>query len=404
MTTRVLEIDLAERVDDQTGLSGYDRARVVLRYGRRVVGDVFVAIEDGLLLASDIRIAANEDTGVRERISQTIIEEHLRPDPSERALPSWTVVVCTRDRPEMLRTCLESLIAANDGSGGEIIVVDNDPSTDATELLVAQYPVRYVREERRGLNRARTLGAHLATGEIVIYTDDDTVADPGWIRALLEQFEGARVGAVTGLTMPFELETEAQEAFELYGGFGKGFRRRVFDTSSISPAGAGAVGSGASMAFRKDLIESMRLFEVELDLGTAARTGGDTYALYRVLAEGYRVVYTPDALNWHRHRRDRAGLRQTMFGYGTGLYAFLTKCLVEEKDLQALRVGLSWFRKHHLRQLLRTLARRPNHLPIDVVMAEIRGTLIAPLAYMRARRARPPQVPERADVLERNVA
>jgi glycosyltransferase involved in cell wall biosynthesis len=403
MTTRVLEIDLAERVDDQTGLSGYDRARVVLRYGRRLVGDVFVPIEEGLLLASDIRIAANENTGVRDRISQTILEEHFRPDPVERALPSWTVVVCTRDRPEMLRSCLESLVAANDGSG-EIIVVDNDPSTDATEVLAAQYPVRYAREDRRGLNRARTLGAHLATGEIVIYTDDDTVADPGWIRALVEQFDGARVGAVTGLTMPFELETEAQEVFELYGGFGKGFRRRVFDLNSIAPVGAGAVGSGASMAFRKDLIVSKRLFEVELDLGTATRTGGDTYGLYRVLAEGYRIVYTPDALNWHRHRRERRDLRRTMFGYGTGLYAFLTKCLVEERDLQALRVGLSWFRRHHLRELARTLTRRRNHLPIDILMAEIMGTLFAPFAYARSRRVQPSRLPEMEPVSERDAA
>jgi hypothetical protein len=141
------------------------------------------------------------------------------------------------------------------------------------------------------------------------------------------------------------------------------------------------------MAFRKDLIQSLRLFDVELDLGTPSRTGGDTYALYRVLAQGYRIIYTPDALNWHQHRREREDLHRTMEGYGTGLYTFLTKALVEDREVPALRVGLSWFRRHHLRQLARALVRRPNRLSVGMVTAEIKGTLGAPLAYRRTRRA-----------------
>ncbi|HEV2686194.1 MAG TPA: glycosyltransferase family A protein, partial [Actinomycetota bacterium] len=301
-------------------------------------------------------------------------------------MPTWSVVVCTRDRPEMLRRCVESLVGEIDRKG-EIIVVDNAPATDATARIAERYPVRYVCESRPGLNRARTLGAQTAKGDVVIYTDDDTVAEAGWVGALVSEFAGARVGGATGLTMPLELETEAQELFERYGGFSKGFSRRVFDVTTISPSGAGAVGSGASMAFRRSLILSLQLFEPELDLGTPSRTGGDTYALYRLLAEGYRVVYTPRALNWHQHRREHNELHNTMSGYGTGLYAFLTRALVEDHEVPALRVGLSWFRKHHLRELARALARRPNHLSIAMVMAEIKGTLVAPIAYLSSRRA-----------------
>src|SRR5438477_2121521 len=142
------------------------------------------------------------------------------------------------------------------------------PTTDATARIAEQYAVRYIREPMAGLNRARAAGARAARGDIVIYTDDDTIAEPGWVRALVSEFAGARVGAATGLTFPLELETEAQELFELYGGFIKGFKRRVFDVTTISPAGAGATGSGASMAFRRDLVVGNGLFDVELDLGT----------------------------------------------------------------------------------------------------------------------------------------
>lgn len=386
MSTRVLQVDLTARISDQIGLGGYERARVLLRYGPRVIGEVRVPIEDGLLLAADIHSAANSSHEVRDRVSHMILEHQLSRGESRSRSPSWTVVVCTRDRPEMLESCLQSLVAANDGSG-EIIVVDNAPSNEATAQLVARYPVRYAREELPGLNRARMLGARLAAGDVVIYTDDDVVVDHNWIPALLEQFDGPRVGAVTGLTMPLELETEAQELFERYGGFTKGFRRFVCDWRSMSPPNAGAIGAGANMAFRRDLVLSMGLFEPELDMGTVARTGGDTYGLYRVLAEGYRIVYTPDALVWHRHRRDREALRRVLSGYGTGLYTFFTRCLIEHRDLPALRAGLAWFWRHHLRELARTLMRRPNHLPIDLVIAEIKGTLVAPFAYIRSRRA-----------------
>ena len=58
-----------------------------------------------------------------------------------------------------------------------------------------------------------------AKGEIIAYTDDDVVADPGWIKALATVFaEDPDVMAVTGLVVPFELETEAQVLFERDGG------------------------------------------------------------------------------------------------------------------------------------------------------------------------------------------
>jgi GT2 family glycosyltransferase len=384
--TRVLQVDLAGRFVDQAGLGDYRCARVLLRYGVRVIGVVDVPIEEGLLLASDIRIAANESPEVCERLQQVVVEEYLIRDIPRATTRSWTVVVCTRDRTELLRGCLDSLVAATDPSG-EIIVVDNAPSSEATARLVSQYPVRYVVEERRGLNRARMLGARLASGEIVIYADDDTIAEPGWIPAILKEFDDARVGAVTGLTLPYELDTQAQELFERFYGFGRGFHRRVFDFRSISPVCAGAVGSGGNMAFRKELILTKEFFVPDLDLGTPTGGGGDLYALYRILADGYRIVYAPDALNWHRHRRDLEDLRRTFYAYSTGGYSLYSKCLIEHREFATIRASWWWFRRLHLRELARTLARRRDRLPISVILAAFQGTFAAPFAYLASRRA-----------------
>ena len=93
-----------------------------------------------------------------------------------------------------------------------------------------------------------------------------------------------------------------------------------------------------------------------------------------------------------------------MAGYGTGLYAFLTKALVEDKELPALKVGLTWFRRHHLRELARALVRRPNHLSLGMVVAEIKGTLVAPLAYARSARVERARATETIRVSRKGAA
>jgi glycosyltransferase involved in cell wall biosynthesis len=340
-----------------------------------------------VLRAEALRAAIAADSALARRLHERAIERWLmrHAAPDSQPLPSWSVVVCTRDRTDDLRRCLDSLLAVAT-SGGEIVVVDNAPADDATARLVAGYPVRYVREDRPGLNRARRRGARAARGEIVIFTDDDVVVDPGWVAAILEPFAAPRVGAVTGLTLPLELETRAQELFEDYGGFGRGFDRRMFDYTRIAPAAAGMVGAGANMAIRRELIAGMRLFDAALDCGTIARTGGDAYAFYLLLAEGYQIVYTPAALVWHRHRRDYADLRRTLANYSIGGFAFLTRCLFQHGDWQALAIAASWFWHDHMRQLGRALLRRPRSLPLDLVLAQIFACALGPWAYFTSRR------------------
>jgi len=267
-----------------------------------------------------------------------------------------------------------------------VLVVDNAPSDDTTARVVAGYPVSYLCEPQPGLNWARARAIRHAKTEVVLFTDDDVVVDPGWIDAMRAPFSDAQVGAVTGLALPLELETEAQRMFEDYGGFSRGFRRLEFAAPETPPAASGRVGAGASMAFRRSLAEELGLFEVELDCGTATRSGGDTYAFYRLLRRGLRIVYTPDAIVWHRHRREMKQLRSALGGYSTGVYAFLLRCLQDHRDLSALDVGWRWFYGHHLAHLWRALRGGDGALPMSLVLAEIGGCLAAPYAHVVSRR------------------
>ena len=102
-----------------------------------------------------------------------------------------SVVIATRDRPALLRRSLEALLVQDLSSADyEIIVVDDgeDPGTQATvEHLRARSAglpaLRYLRAAgTRGPAAARNHGWRHASGEIVAFTDDDTIADPAWLR------------------------------------------------------------------------------------------------------------------------------------------------------------------------------------------------------------------------------
>jgi GT2 family glycosyltransferase len=397
--TRVLDADLAA-LPEVWDVTGYERARALVRWNGHTLGVVDLEAPGGRLTREAVRAAVASDAGMRDEIGRRAVRAWLLGDPPEPApaapAPSWSVIVCTRDRVEDLRRCIGALVALQPPAGappGEIVIVDNAPSTDGASRVVAEFagrtegtPVRYVREDRPGLNWARARGARTAAGEVIAYTDDDVVVDRGWIARMLEPFADARVACVTGLTMPLEIETEAQWLFERYGGFGRGFARRVFDPREFRATAAGIAGAGANMAFRRRLVVDMRLFDVELDAGTVTMTGGDTYALYLLLRAGHHVVYTPDAVVFHRHRREYEPLVRTLYGYSVGGFAFLSRCLVQHRDLDALRSGVSWIRHDHVRMLGRLLLGRPSALPRDLVSAYWRGIVVGPWTYFKSRR------------------
>ncbi len=401
--TRVLDVHLDDPIPDAWDVAGYTRAVVLVRWRGRTLTAFETDCPDQVVRADVVRAAVASDGAVRHTVTARAVQRWLAGDAAADgaagAAPSWSIVVCTRDRADDLRRCLRALVALEPPPGsprGEIVIVDNAPSDDRAARVVAEYveqaasapgwpAVRYLREDRPGLNWARARGAREAAGEVVAYTDDDVVVDRLWLARLLEPFADTRVAAATGLTMPLEIETEAQWLFERYGGFTRGFSRRVFDPVHFPPAAAGAAGAGANVAFRRALLVGMRLFEVELDAGTVTLTGGDTYAVYRLLADGYHVVYTPDAVVWHRHRRDYAPLERTLYGYSVGGFAFLTRCVVEHGDLSALRIAAQWIRHDHVPMLGRRVLGRRTALPGGLVRAYWRGILVGPWAYLRSR-------------------
>jgi GT2 family glycosyltransferase len=310
------------------------------------------------------------------------------------AMPSMTVAVCTRDRTGDLKRCLDSLVNV-DYPALDLLVVDNAPSNDATERLVrGSYPnVRYICEPRPGLDWARNRAIAEAGSDIIAYTDDDAVADPGWASALARVFaEHPEVMAVTGLVVPYELETGAQILFESYGGFGRGFSRGWYRLDRDSGKdwfhiGAGRFGTGANMAFRRSVFEHIGSFDPALDVGTVTNGGGDLEMFFRVLQEEYTLVYEPNAIIRHRHRRSYEELRTQLRNHGIGLYSYFvcSAMAYPEMRLAFIRFGLWWLWHWDIRRLLISFV-RPARMPRYLILAELYGAFIGLTRYRKARK------------------
>jgi len=396
LTAKVVRVDVDEpfrpiHVEDR-----YAEVLLIVFWRGRVVGQVLIPALSIVAVELQQATIANELGDVlgrhelREAFRAAAREEGaLRP--SSRA--GVSVVVCTRDRPEQLRSCLDSLLELRTPPF-EIVVVDNAATDGRSQRACEEYPVRYVREPTPGVSRARNRGIFESTGDLIAFTDDDCVVDPGWLDGVDEAFADALVMVETGYVGPVELETPAQYLFEAQGGFDRGFERIVYDGLRDSPVLVAArAGAGANMVFRRRLFTEIGLFAEDLGPGTPARAAEETYTFYRALPAGYRIVFDPRRIVWHRHRRSEAALRTLLFDYGVAVTSFSTRCLVRHREPEALVVFAWWFLYRLPQQLGRIVRRDDRRLPLQLVLAEAAGGLLGPWHLLRSRlgrRRRPP--------------
>jgi GT2 family glycosyltransferase len=415
---RVLNVELSEPLPDLADVpaDGHERYRevtILLRLHGKPLANV--ALEDITSTRSARDLAARLWTSAGPKINEHLRTEGLPPldslpptgiissqaprctEARERARingPSASVIVATHERPNGLRRTLNSIVAL-EYSNIEVIVVDNAPrSTTTRDLIRDEFReldnVRYVIEHAVGLTRARLKGVEVATGEIVAFTDDDVIVDRHWLSELATGFAfGDDVACVTGLTLPLELETPAQVWFEEYGGFSKGFSRRVFNLREHRPAGwlfpyaVGRVGSGNNMAWRAELLRDMGGFDPALNTTGAE----DISAFFDAITRGFTIVYEPAAIVFHEHRREFADLERQMYWYGIGLGAYLTRCLLSDSSRTLTFLARAPFGVAYLLNSRSAKNRRKSpRYPKKLTRLERRGTFRGVIAYLRGRR------------------
>ena len=320
--------------------------------------------------------------------ADTFAETPLETASLSAAPSSVSLVICTRDRPRELARCLASL-PEQTRQPDEIVVVDNASLTDETERVCREAGVRYVREDRPGLDIARNTGAQASRGEIVAYTDDDVVLHPWWLERMAAAFDAPHIWAVTGLVLPAELTTQSQWHFERYWGFGRGFQRKDFGPDFLEAhvshgCPTWLIGAGASMAFRRSAFARAGFFDERLDVG-AAGCSGDSEYWHRLLCAGGTCRYEPSVVAFHYHRRDWHGLRKQIRAYMRGHSAALLVQYERSGRRGNLRRLFVSFPQFYARRLLKRIFSR-NDASDLLAGDEIAGLLAGIWFYARTKR------------------
>lgn len=386
MPQKVHELELTRGVSSVGGMNHYDALHVLIRYMGQPLGWVTVTNGDHkpAVTAESLQHEIKEQLGY-ELLWRLFANCDSRMNGHKPTALPISIIVCTRDRSDQLATCLKSLTAI-EYPRYEIIIVDNAPSDDQTALLVKNYPVRYIRENRPGIGYARNCGISCAQYDLIAFTDDDVSVDRLWLQALNSAFCDPAVMVVTGLIVPQELETEAQIQHEFgYGGFMSSMKQKSFRGKQVPLRDllwASSFGAGANMALRRQVFADVGLFDTALGVGTPSRSGEDIEMFHRIVSAGYTLLYEPNVIVWHRHRREMAAFSRQLHNNGAGFGSYLLTCARNGsvsylKMLNfALREWIGWWMT---RRLL-----RPHSFPRRLIISELLGALTSPFHYLAA--------------------
>lgn len=212
--------------------------------------------------------------------------------------PRASVVVPVYNHFHHTRTCLRALADCGDATPFEIIVVDDGSSDETAERLATLPGLRFHRNPQNlGFIGACNAGAALARGEFLVFLNNDTAVQPGWLDALLATFaQHADVGLVgSKLVYP---DGRLQEAGGIVFSDGSGWNYGRFDDPAdprYNFVREVDYCSGAAIALRKTLFDGFGGFDPHY----APAYYEDTDLAMKVRQGGLRVLYQPASVVVH---------------------------------------------------------------------------------------------------------
>lgn len=208
-----------------------------------------------------------------------------QPRLSEPAVwPSVSMVLAAYNEAGVIRAKIHNTLALDYPAERFQFIVVSDGSTDATDQIVAEYAPQGVCALRMPRNGGKTLaqnaGCRLATGDILVFSDANSMYEPQALKELVKPFADPRVGCVCGeLHYANPRQAAAGKGEGLYWRYERFLKRH--ESLLVSALGA----NGSIYAVRRDLF-------VELDADIIS----DFIMPVRVWRNGYRVLYEPGAI------------------------------------------------------------------------------------------------------------
>jgi GT2 family glycosyltransferase len=315
--------------------------------------------------------------------------------PAERPLVS--AVVVNWNGLDCVDACLASLLRQT-WPALEIIVVDNGSRDGSRELLRSRYGSRVTVIESRvnlGFAGGNNLGIRAAKGAYVALLNNDAVADPDWISALVR---AAAADPAVGMCACKILVLGRSGLIDSAGllmsadGIGRGRGRLEPDGEAYARAEDALVPSGCAALYRRAMLDEIGLFDEDFfaycedsDLGLRGRLAG------------WRCRYVPDAVVHHAYSRSTAPYSTfKAFHVERNRCFVVLKCFPLAAILSSLpytvaRYALQAWGAATRRGAAARLAERTSPLAVLALLFRAWGAaiMLAPRMLARRRRQRP---------------
>jgi GT2 family glycosyltransferase len=209
-----------------------------------------------------------------------------------------SVIVLVWNGEKFLDACLSALLA-QDYSPFEVIVVDNASSDNSVKIVQGYEPrVRLIRNDYNlGFAGGNNVGLKVANGDIVVLLNQDTVVQPGWLRAIVETFDDPTIGIVGCKALYPD-----GRGFQHAGGMvdpACAFTRHIgwgeVDTGQYDSLSEPDYVTGAAFAIHRKVL--LRLGGLDEQFYPAFFEEVDY--CYRARRAGFHVVYQPRACLYH---------------------------------------------------------------------------------------------------------
>jgi rhamnosyltransferase len=257
-----------------------------------------------------------------------------------------SVVIPAKNGARYLDEVLKMVYAQACNYTYEVIVIDSG-STDGTLDIVKRYPLRLIeiRPDEFGHGKTRNLGASIAKGRYLVFITQDAVpATDQWLTRLVQHLERDMIAGAYGGQIPRD-DTNPVEQFFL--------RTRYPAQGSIKHVGNGKTNmhtiffSNANSAIRREFLQKYP-FPDDLIMSE------DQEWAKRVLLEGYRIAYDPEAAVYHSHNFSVETVFRRYFDSGVSLGQFAR----DEYSSRSFVSGGLYHVRHEMRYLLRSGNRR----------------------------------------------
>jgi len=197
-----------------------------------------------------------------------------------------SVVIPAYNAQQTIAEAVEQSVAQAKGPMEVEVVVVDDGSVDDTAKIAESAGATVIKQENAGPAAARNRGWKSATGQVICFTDSDCVPTSGWLENLLDGFTDQQVGAVagsydianSGSWLARWVQQEIRERHKRMGSFVRAF-------------------GSYNVAIPRYVLQATGGF----DPSYRRASGEDNDLSYRIIKEGWRIAFRPQAKVSHYH-------------------------------------------------------------------------------------------------------